>query len=95
MDDKDMCPKGLNVADTGNHYQRLTLEPIAVMASWLTREQLTGFYLGNCMKYLARFNMNDVPEKGGLPDLEKASFYINEVVKLTGSQQQETLGDFQ
>lgn len=43
----------------------------------LNREQLSGFYLGNIMKYLTRYR-----EKNGIEDLEKASVYLNQLKEL-------------
>lgn len=43
----------------------------------LNREQLSGFYLGNIMKYLTRYR-----EKNGVEDLEKASIYLNQLKEL-------------
>ena len=43
----------------------------------LNREQLSGFYLGNIMKYLTRYR-----EKNGVEDLEKASVYLDQLKEL-------------
>lgn len=43
----------------------------------LNREQLSGFYLGNIMKYLTRYR-----EKNGVEDLEKALVYLNQLKEL-------------
>jgi hypothetical protein len=40
----------------GDHYLAMGLQPWEAMRAWLTPEQLAGFMLGNCIKYLARFN---------------------------------------
>lgn len=44
---------------------------------WLNHEQLSGFYLGNIMKYLTRYR-----EKNGVEDLEKASVYLDQLKEL-------------
>ena len=47
----------------------------------LNREQLSGFYLGNIMKYLTRYR-----EKNGVEDLEKASVYLNQLKELENNE---------
>lgn len=66
---------------SSEHYQKLSVQPWDAMAAWLSLEQLTGFYLGNAIKYLARFNMRAVG-KGGLSDLEKARDYLDRLLEL-------------
>ncbi len=63
------------------HYARMTIQPWDAMAEWMTPEQYTGFLLGNCIKYLARFNCH-APGKGGLADLEKARHYLEKLEDL-------------
>lgn len=65
------------------HYQEMKLQPVTVMEHWLSKEQLRGFYLGNIIKYVGRFNCR-APAKGGLPDLQKAQDYLNKLIELEG-----------
>lgn len=69
------------MSDQGAHYRALKIQPWEVMAAWLNAEQLTGFYLGNVIKYLARFNVTAMG-KGGLADLYKARDYLNQLIAL-------------
>jgi len=64
-----------------DHYTRMTIQPWDAMAEWLTPEQYTGFLIGNCIKYLSRFNCH-APGKGGLQDLEKAQHYLDKLADL-------------
>ncbi|MCK1222626.1 DUF3310 domain-containing protein [Streptococcus uberis] len=51
-----------------NHYQgRFGIESIDVMRNFMTDEQLSGFFLGNAIKYQLRYQ-----KKNGLEDLKKA-----------------------
>lgn len=47
----------------------------------LNPEQLSGFYLGNIMKYLTRYR-----EKNGVEDLHKAKTYLEELINLEGDE---------
>ena len=66
------------------HYHTLKVQPIDAMRAWLSAEQLTGFCLGNAIKYLARFNAN-APGKGGLSDLRKAREYLDWLIQIEES----------
>lgn len=55
-------------------------ETIKVLESWLTPEEYIGFCKGNAIKYLSRHR-----EKGGLADLEKATWYQLELVRFCKS----------
>lgn len=67
----------------GDHYLTQGIQPWDALQAWLTPEQLTGFMLGNAIKYLARFNAR-APGKGGLPDLQKAEHYLQRLLELEG-----------
>lgn len=43
----------------------------------LTYEQVTGFYLGNTIKYLKRYK-----QKNGIEDLKKVKIYTDQLIKL-------------
>jgi hypothetical protein len=55
----------------GDHYRRLTPQPVELLKCWLTPEEFKGFLRGNIIKYLARYQY-----KGGVQDLEKAKQYL-------------------
>ena len=44
-------------------------------AGLLTADQVRGFYTGNVIKYLTRYQ-----QKNGLEDLEKAQTYLNRLI---------------
>lgn len=50
-------------------------ETIKVLANWLTDEQMTGFCIGNAIKYVSRAGKKD-PTKA-LEDLKKAQWYLD------------------
>jgi hypothetical protein len=63
------------------HYKRLKdHEPIKVMQEWMTIPQLEGFYLGNAIKYLGRYNSEG--KKGGIRNIEKAMDYLRWLIEL-------------
>lgn len=54
------------------HYTKGEIQPLDVIDDWKL-----GFYLGNCVKYIAR-----APHKGKeLEDLKKARFYLDGYIK--------------
>lgn len=54
---------------TPKHYQgRNGLEAIEVHRNFMNDEQLTGYHLGNLIKYVLRYR-----RKNGIEDLEKAT----------------------
>jgi hypothetical protein len=72
-------------AAPNSHYAAMKLEPIEAMKAWMSQEQMTGFLLGNVIKYLARFNCA-APGKGGETDLLKARDYLNQLINLEGQE---------
>lgn len=55
------------------HYQgNYGLEAIEVHRNFMTVEMLRGYYLGNALKYLLRFQ-----RKNGLEDLKKARHHLD------------------
>lgn len=56
------------------HYASGTLECIEWIESELSREEYEGYLKGNVLKYLWRY-----PDKGGVQDIEKAMWYLNEL----------------
>ena len=65
----------------GDHYLEMGIQPWDAMRAWLSPEQFTGYLLGNCIKYCARFNAK-AAAKGGLPDLLKARHYLDQLIVL-------------
>jgi hypothetical protein len=52
------------------HYTTGGIEVIDIIRAKLTRDQLIGYYYGNVLKYMLRWQ-----GKGGVQDLEKAEVY--------------------
>ena len=61
----------------GDHYKKLSPQPIDLLKSWLSHDEYAGFLRGNVIKYLARYK-----EKGGVQDLEKAQQYLEWLIDL-------------
>jgi predicted RNase H-like nuclease (RuvC/YqgF family) len=53
-----------------SHYKTGGMEPYEYMQMKMTKEQLEGFYLGNVIKYVSRYQY-----KNGLEDMKKAEWY--------------------
>lgn len=53
----------------GDHYLKMTPQPIDLLRSWLTPAEYAGFLRGNIIKYLARYK-----EKGGVREYEFADY---------------------
>lgn len=53
------------------HYTQGETETIDYIRGTLSREEFTGYCIGNSLKYLSRWR-----HKGGLEDLEKACVYL-------------------
>ena len=65
------------MTETPEHY-RSKIEPIDAMASWMTPEELKGFYRGNIIKYIARAG-----KKGdAIDDYKKALDYLERLIEL-------------
>lgn len=59
------------------HYQgRNGLEAIEVHRNFLNDEQLTGYHLGNILKYILRYR-----QKNGIEDLEKAKVHMDWLIE--------------
>ena len=59
--------KRKNYINKPSHYQgRYGMESIDALRNFMTDEQMTGFYLGNSLKYILRHQ-----KKNGLEDLKK------------------------
>lgn len=60
----------------GDHYQQLGIDPIEVMVLNFTPEEYEGYLTGNILKYVMRYK-----HKNGVEDLNKASTYLNELIR--------------
>lgn len=59
------------------HYQgRNGLEAIDVHRNFMNGEQLTGYHLGNLLKYILRYR-----QKNGIEDLEKAKVHMDWLIE--------------
>lgn len=59
------------------HYQvRNGIEAIDVHRNFMNDEQLTGYHLGNTLKYLLRYR-----KKNGIEDLEKAKVHMDWLIE--------------
>ena len=61
----------------GDHYASKDVQPWDAMESWMTPEAFSGYLLGNCIKYLARYR-----EKNGVQDLEKCQHYLAKLIEI-------------
>lgn len=57
------------------HYNQGAVECIEAIESALTAEEFRGYLKGNSIKYLWRADL-----KGGVQDLQKAQWYINQEI---------------
>lgn len=62
----------LDTQEGGDHYKTMAIQPV----EFITRNEL-GFCVGNCIKYLCRFE-----KKNGKEDLLKARHYIDLLLHL-------------
>ncbi len=58
------------------HYQKLSLDPWAIIDQDFPMEQRIGFYRGNVLKYLLRYQ-----DKGLLDDLNKCQHYLQKLIE--------------
>jgi hypothetical protein len=65
----------------GTHYAAMAIQPWAALDAWLTPEQRIGYYLGEAIVYLARYNAT-AQGKGGLSDLRKARHTLDRLIEL-------------
>ena len=61
---------------TPKHYDNL-IQPIDYMYSIMNDDEYAGFCRGNVIKYISRY-----PVKGGKLDLEKAKYYLDELIRV-------------
>lgn len=58
------------------HYNTGEIEVIDYIVDKLTDEGFEGYCIGNALKYLSRYR-----HKGGIQDIEKATWYLNKFVE--------------
>tara|TARA_R110000823_G_scaffold262428_1_gene383041 strand:+ start:33 stop:524 length:492 start_codon:yes stop_codon:yes gene_type:complete len=61
---------------TPKHYDN-SIQPIDYMYSIMNDDEYAGFCRGNVIKYISRY-----PAKGGHLDLEKAKYYLDELIRV-------------
>lgn len=59
-----------------DHYTAGGIETIDFIRAKLTPEQLKGYFLANCLKYLSR-----AQHKNGVEDLKKAEVYLRWLIE--------------
>lgn len=60
------------------HYHKNGIDVIGFSEAQFSKEELKGFYRINVLKYVTRFDIKD----SALPDLEKASFYLDKLIEM-------------
>lgn len=76
---QQVTPSALNGQHGGDHYKKLgDYQPWAVLAKWMTPEELKGAAKKDAIKYLCR-----EADKGGRVDIEKACHTLQIYLELT------------
>jgi len=75
-----VAAEGGQMTDVVNpeHYTKYRIQPVDVIDDWSL-----DFYLGNVVKYIARYR-----DKGGVEDLRKACWYLDRFISLQAKQQE-------
>ena len=63
--------------DKATYYDAGGIETLKVIKAKLTKEQYTGFLIGNVIKYMCRVNFKNAKDR----DIEKAFTYLKELQK--------------
>lgn len=63
------------------HYHEGGIDVFAYGEANFTKEEMRGFFKGNIIKYITRFN-----KKNGVEDLRKAQEYLKELIRLEEKQ---------
>ena len=80
-------PEAFHPVERPIHYASGGLEAIEAMEASMTPEAFRGFLKGNVLKYVWRYE-----QKNGLEDLEKAKWYLNQLIfALETDQEREAL----
>lgn len=69
-----------DIINKPTHYHKGGIDVIGYAEQKFTKEELRGFFRINVLKYVTRYE-----QKGGIADLDKASFYINKLKELEAS----------
>lgn len=79
-----------DIINTPEHYHLGGIDAITILESKFGPIMSKGFFLGNVIKYVLRYQ-----HKGGIEDLEKARFYLDALIKNEKGQayEQKTKGD--
>lgn len=79
-----------DIINTPEHYHLGGIDAISILESKFGTIMSKGFFLGNVIKYVLRYQ-----HKGGIEDLEKARFYLDALIKNEKGQayEQKTKGD--
>ncbi len=59
-----------------NYYRKGRMELMDIMKELMTPEEVSGFLKGNIFKYVYRYE-----EKNGIEDLQKAEWYMGQLIK--------------
>lgn len=73
---KGMSNKKIDNVNSPSHYNQSGIECIQAIEASMTRESLLGYYKGNIMKYLWRYEY-----KNQLEDLKKANWYLARMIE--------------
>lgn len=83
----EQAPEAFHPVERPIHYASGGLEAIEAMEASMTPEAFRGFLKGNVLKYVWRYE-----QKNGLEDLEKAKWYLNQLIfALETDQEREAL----
>lgn len=81
MNSLNMDVKRLANADAdqigGSHYKDKSIQPWAVMESWMGKSGFAFYLQGNVLKYISRYR-----EKNGIEDLKKAKHYLEKLIEI-------------
>lgn len=69
-------PKNTDPINSPSHYTKGGIETIDYMKAKMSPEQFIGYLVGNCHKYLSRFQ-----DKNGLEDLKKCAWYLDKLIQ--------------
>jgi hypothetical protein len=82
---KEAAEKAANdVINKPLHYHKGGIDVLTFAKMKLSKAEYKGFCRINVLKYVTRYDL-----KGGIEDLEKARFYLNELIKIEKQIEQE------
>ncbi|MBW8380997.1 MAG: DUF3310 domain-containing protein [Youngiibacter sp.] len=71
-----------DVVNNPRHYTSGGIETLDFIAAKLGEQKYEGYLCGNILKYISRYQF-----KNGLEDLQKAEFYLHELIELLSGMQ--------